>query len=71
MPFEKIQHKFHSPLAFSSSPEYTTVVADDCKYFIALPTTYMVGYENLFTDSAIKELGGKDGLQSEVTAESS
>ncbi|ETS79824.1 hypothetical protein PFICI_07353 [Pestalotiopsis fici W106-1] len=34
-------------LAFSNSPEYTTALADDCKNFMTLPMTYMIGYETV------------------------
>ncbi|KAH7190983.1 EthD domain-containing protein [Fusarium oxysporum] len=33
-------------LSFSNSEEYKTVLADDCQKFMALPMTYMVGYES-------------------------
>lgn len=49
-------------LAFSSSEEYKSALADDCQLFMKLPMTYMVGYENLVVGDASRAIGGKDGL---------
>jgi hypothetical protein len=51
-------------LAFSASPEYNAALAEDCKSFMALPMTYMVGYENLVVGDASKVIGGNDGIRS-------
>lgn len=49
-------------LAFYNSPEYAAALSDDCDRFMALPMTYMVGYENLVVGDASVVLGGSDGL---------
>ncbi|KAM0322631.1 hypothetical protein ACHAPQ_008949 [Fusarium lateritium] len=49
-------------LAFYNSKEYAAALSDDCDRFMALPMTYMVGYENLVVGDAPKSLSGKDGL---------
>lgn len=48
--------------AFSSSEEYTSALAEDCRSFMKLPMTYMVGYENLVVGDASRVISGKDGL---------
>lgn len=55
-------------LAFYNSPEYAAALKDDCDLFMALPMTYMVGYENLVVGSVPEELGGKDGMQPRTKA---
>jgi hypothetical protein len=50
-------------LAFYNSAEYAAALSDDCHRFMALPMTYMVGYENLVIGTVSKELGGKDGMK--------
>jgi hypothetical protein len=50
-------------LAFYNSKEYAAALNDDCNRFMALPMTYMVGYENLIVGSAVEEVGGKDGMK--------
>ncbi|KAG7105797.1 hypothetical protein HYQ45_018508 [Verticillium longisporum] len=49
-------------LAFYNSKEYAAALSDDCDRFMALPITYMVGYENLVVGDASKVTGGKDGM---------
>ncbi|OBT39689.1 hypothetical protein VE00_09973 [Pseudogymnoascus sp. WSF 3629] len=49
-------------LAFYNSKEYAAALSADCDRFMALPMTYMVGYENLVVGDASKAMGGKDGF---------
>lgn len=49
-------------MAFYNSAEYAAALSDDCNRFMALPMTYMVGYENLVVGDASAGLGGKHGL---------
>ncbi|KAL3486077.1 EthD domain-containing protein [Aspergillus germanicus] len=49
-------------MAFYTSKEYAAALSDDCHFFMQLPMTYMVGYENLVVGDASKVLGGRDGL---------
>ncbi|KAF9889462.1 hypothetical protein FE257_007364 [Aspergillus nanangensis] len=49
-------------MEFYNSEEYAAALSDDCHYFMELPMTYMVGYENLVVGDASKVIGGKDGL---------
>lgn len=48
--------------AFYNSAEYAAALSDDCNRFMALPMTYMIGYENLVVGDASGVIGGKDGL---------
>lgn len=48
-------------LAFYNSKEYGAALGPDCERFMALPMTYMVGYENVIVGSGV--VGGKDGLK--------
>jgi hypothetical protein len=50
-------------MAFYNSKEYAAALSDDCNRFMALPMTYMVGYENLVVGSSVEEVGGKDGMK--------
>ncbi|KAJ5958504.1 Dimeric alpha-beta barrel [Penicillium vulpinum] len=54
-------------LGFCQSPEYLAALSDDCERFMALPMTYMIGYENLVVGDAAQTLGGKSGLSTKVT----
>lgn len=49
-------------MAFYNSKEYAAALSDDCDRFMALPMTYMVGYENLVVGDANSSMGEKDGL---------
>ena len=49
-------------LGFCNSPEYAAALGDDCNRFMALPMTYMIGYENLVVGDASQAIGGKSGL---------
>lgn len=49
-------------MAFYNSKEYAAALSDDCDRFMALPMTYMVGYENLVVGDANSSVPGKDGL---------
>lgn len=51
-------------LAFYNSKEYAAALSDDCNRFMALPMTYMVGYENLVVGDASTEMGGRNGMKS-------
>lgn len=55
-------------LAFYNSKEYAAALKDDCDVFMALPMTYMIGYENIVVGTAAKELGGKDGMKPRLNA---
>ena len=46
---------------------WQTVHADDCSRFMALPMTYMIGYENLVVGDAAQAIGGKSGLSTKTT----
>lgn len=50
-------------LHFYNSKEYAAALGPDCDRFMALPMTYMVGYENLVVGDASRALGGKDGME--------
>lgn len=50
-------------LSFYNSKEYAAALSDDCDRFMALPMTYMVGYESLVVGSAAPEDGGRDGIK--------
>ncbi|KAJ3545001.1 hypothetical protein NM208_g2738 [Fusarium decemcellulare] len=52
-------------LAFYNSKEDAVALSDDCNRFLALPTTYMIGYENIVVGGASKSLSGKDGIDIE------
>lgn len=54
-------------LAFYNSPEYAAALSNDCNRFMALPMTYMVGYENLVVGEALEALGGKSGLSTKAS----
>ncbi|PYH95282.1 hypothetical protein BO71DRAFT_323512, partial [Aspergillus ellipticus CBS 707.79] len=49
-------------VAFHNSEEYASALADDCRLFMQLPMTFMVGYENLIVGEAANEIGGRDGI---------
>lgn len=49
-------------MAFYNSAEYVAALSDDCHRFMALPMTYMVGYENLVVGAAVRGVEGADGL---------
>jgi hypothetical protein len=49
-------------LAFYNSKEYAAALSNDCDRFMALPMTYMVGYENLIVGDASVAMGGADGM---------
>ncbi|KAI8954218.1 EthD domain-containing protein [Xylaria longipes] len=49
-------------LLFCNSKEYSSALKDDCDRFMAIPLTYMIGYENLVVGDGVKSLGGNDGL---------
>ncbi|KAJ5683451.1 Dimeric alpha-beta barrel [Penicillium macrosclerotiorum] len=53
-------------LAFCNSEEYAAALGDDCKRFMELPMTYMVGYENLVVGDTSTVLGGKDGVSTKA-----
>ena len=48
-------------LAFYDSKEYAAL-GDECARFMALPMTYMVGYENLVVGDASRDIGRSDGI---------
>lgn len=49
-------------MGFYNSAEYAAALSDDCHRFMALPMTYMIGYENLVVGDANKSVGGSDGI---------
>lgn len=49
-------------LGFYNSKEYAAALSDDCDRFMALPMTYMVGYENIVVGDGSKAMGGSDGM---------
>lgn len=54
-------------LSFMNSDEYAAALGPDCEYFMSLPLTYMVGYENLVVGDVSRYIGGKDGLNPKVS----
>lgn len=54
-------------LGFCQSPEYSAALSDDCSRFMAMPMTYMIGYENLVVGDAAQAIGGKSGLSTKAT----
>ncbi|KAL2826253.1 EthD domain-containing protein [Aspergillus cavernicola] len=52
-------------MAFYSSKEYAAALSDDCNFFMQLPMTYMIGYENLIVGDASTAIGGKDGFRTQ------
>nr|OQO26165.1 hypothetical protein B0A51_03884 [Rachicladosporium sp. CCFEE 5018] len=53
-------------MAFFKSPEYAKVLAPDCKHFMAMPISVMVGQDNLIFGHAIPGEGGNDGVTTET-----
>lgn len=49
-------------LKFYNSEQYAEALGPDCKRFMALPMTYMVGYENIIVGDASRAMGGNDGI---------
>ena len=54
--------KWEDYLAFYHSKECATFLSEDCARFVALPLTFMVGYDNLVVGDASREMGGSDGI---------
>jgi len=55
-------------LSFYNSKEYAAALGPDCEIFMALPMSYMIGYENLVVGDASRFIGGKDGLVPKATS---
>ena len=44
------------------SDAYAKALSPDCKYFMAMPISVAVGYENLIYGESLPGLGGKNGV---------